>query len=311
MLADHPSFRTRTLPHQSSEPFLTDGGLETSLIFHDGIELPLFAAFVLLEDPTGREALKAYYRRSLAVAAEAGVTFILESPTWRCSRDWGAKLGYSANAVSRLNRDAIQLMTELRETSAAASTALIAGCIGPRDATYLPELQMDPDEAAIYHAHQIAAFRMSRVDLVTAIAMTHAGEAIGLARAAQLAGLTCAISFTVGADGRLPSGQPLGAAITQTDAATRSYPAYYMVNCAHPGRLAGTLPEGAAWLRRIRGVLTNPGQVELGTSAPLESAPGEQDHGALARLLPNLNVFGGGCGADPQHVQAIAERCLT
>jgi S-methylmethionine-dependent homocysteine/selenocysteine methylase len=40
--------------------FVTDGGLETTLIFQRGLGLPDFAAFVLLEDATGRQALHDY-----------------------------------------------------------------------------------------------------------------------------------------------------------------------------------------------------------------------------------------------------------
>jgi hypothetical protein len=41
-----------------SRLFVGDGGLETTMIFREGIELPFFAAFPLLRDFAGREALR-------------------------------------------------------------------------------------------------------------------------------------------------------------------------------------------------------------------------------------------------------------
>ena len=40
---------------------VTDGGLETDLIFHHGVDLPHFAAFPLLDSDRGRELLAGYY----------------------------------------------------------------------------------------------------------------------------------------------------------------------------------------------------------------------------------------------------------
>jgi len=43
----------RGLPQLRDEFFLTDGGIETTLIFLEGLELPDFAAFDLLRRPDG------------------------------------------------------------------------------------------------------------------------------------------------------------------------------------------------------------------------------------------------------------------
>jgi homocysteine S-methyltransferase len=53
MIDDRPP-----LPQLQHRPFLTDSGLETTLIFIDGVELPEFAAFVLLESSDGRRRLR-------------------------------------------------------------------------------------------------------------------------------------------------------------------------------------------------------------------------------------------------------------
>ena len=49
------------LPQLAGGLFLSDGGLETTLIYLEGVELPQFAAFVLLQDAAGRARLRRYY----------------------------------------------------------------------------------------------------------------------------------------------------------------------------------------------------------------------------------------------------------
>ena len=105
----------RQLPQLSGRAFLTDGGLETDLIFHHGVDLPHFAAFTLAGHDAGRETLRGYYRRYLELAAATGRGIVLEAPTWRASRDWGALLGHSAETLREANREALALMVELRD----------------------------------------------------------------------------------------------------------------------------------------------------------------------------------------------------
>ena len=96
-------------------PFVTDGGLETDLMFHRGMDLPAFAAFPLVEEEPGRAALRDYYDEYAEIARRAGVGLVLESPTWRANPDWGASLGYDAEALDRVNRAAIELLRALRD----------------------------------------------------------------------------------------------------------------------------------------------------------------------------------------------------
>jgi S-methylmethionine-dependent homocysteine/selenocysteine methylase len=222
------------LPQQAGGVFLTDGGIETTLIFHHGLELPAFAAFTLLEHEAGTEQLRLYYAPYALLAREHGVGLVLESPTWRANPDWAAQLGYSPERLDGLNRKAIALMEELRDTYAGEQPFVISGCIGPQGDGYAPDTMLTPEEAERYHGAQIATFADTAAELVTAITMTYAEEAIGVARAAAAAGIPSVMSFTVETDGRLPSGQALAGAIQQVDDATEAAPAYYMINCAHP-----------------------------------------------------------------------------
>jgi S-methylmethionine-dependent homocysteine/selenocysteine methylase len=299
------------LPQLEDRLFLTDGGIETVLIFHEGLELPAFAAFDLLKDEAGTEALRRYYEPYAALARDRGLGFVLESPTWRANPDWGAAIGYSLDDLGTLNRKAIALMEELRDRHADVRPIVISGCIGPQSDGYSPETKLTAPVAQRYHAFQAATFADTAADMVTAITMTYAEEAIGVAFAAAEATIPAAISFTVETDGRLPSGQPLGEAIEQVDGETGSAPAYYMVNCAHPSHLAGALEPAEPWMTRIHGLRPNAStksHAELNESETLdEGDPVELGSGvaALHALLPRVNVLGGCCGTDARHVAAI------
>jgi S-methylmethionine-dependent homocysteine/selenocysteine methylase len=303
------------LPQLGGELFLSDGGIETSLIFLDGIELPYFAAFDLLKTKEGRESLRKYYMPYLELAKSRGLGFVLESPTWRASQDWGQKLGYSAEEIAKINRKAIDLMVELRDRyqTTATSPIVISGCIGPRGDGYDPGNIMSPDEAQHYHSLQVKVFRETEADMVSAITMTNVNEAIGLTRAAAAAGMPVSISFTLETDGRLPTGQALKDAVLEVDAATKGAPAYFMINCAHPTHFQNVLNVKEPWIGRIRGLRANASKrshAELDNSTDLDPGnPAElgAQYGDLRRLLPKLNVFGGCCGTDHRHLTEIAK----
>ena len=112
-MKDQFDYTTTMLPHETDAVFLMDGGIETTLIFNDGFDLPHFAAFPLLETETGRAALARYFRSYLDIARDHGVGFVLETPTWRASRDWGGLVGYDAEALDRINREAVHFVPEL------------------------------------------------------------------------------------------------------------------------------------------------------------------------------------------------------
>ena len=309
------TFRSR-LPQLDDVLFLTDGGMETTLIFHDGVELPHFAAFDLLRDREGAERLRLYYRRYADLAQRLGYGFILESPTWRANADWGAKLGYTPEALAVINREAIALLVEERERfGPGAGPCVISGCIGPRGDGYVAGRAMSPAEAEAYHAVQVATFRATEADMVSAFTMTNVPEAIGIVRAARAADMPVVISFTVETDGRLPSGDALGEAIAAVDGETGAAPAYYMINCAHPTHFADVLGGGGAWTSRLRGLRANASKcshAELDAATELDDGD-PADLGWRYRDLrgrhPHITILGGCCGTDHRHVEAIGEAC--
>ncbi len=303
------------LPQLSGGLFLTDGGIETSLIFNDGLELPDFAAFDLFRRTGGESALREYFRAYARIAARFGTGMILESATWRASADWGLRLGYAPRDLEFVNRRSIALLEGIRgELRQAGTVAVISGCVGPRGDGYQPARLMTAEQARAYHFPQIEAFAGAAADMVSAITMNYAEEAVGVAQAARDAGMPAAISFTVETDGRLPTGQPLGEAVAQVDAETGSYPAYYMLNCAHPEHFKEVLRGG--WVSRIRGLRANASRkshAELNESAELDIGDPAELAGQYAELkrgaLPQLSVMGGCCGTDHRHVESIAAAC--
>lgn len=300
------------LPQLGGQTFLTDGGLETTLIFHRKLALPHFAAFVLLDEEAGRRELAGYYLPYMAAARGAGSGFILDSATWRASSDWGAKLGYSPSQITRVNRDAIDMLAQLRAAHEAADFPIVlSGAIGPRGDGYEPGHAMEAGEAEAYHAHQVEAFAGSDADMISAYTMTNVPEAIGIARAAKRMSIPVMISFTVETDGSLPTGDSLRQAIEAVDEATDAAPVYYMINCAHPTHFAAQLSGEGAWLERLKGVRANASKrshAELNEAADLDDGDPQElarQYKDLQRRLPHLSVLGGCCGTDHRHVQCI------
>ncbi len=304
------------LPQLNGKPFLTDGGLETTLVFQDEFDLPLFAAFTLLKSPDGRAAIDRYMRKFCEIAVRHNKGFVLDTPTWRASRRWAEDLRIPVDTLRDVHAQAISGLKVLRaEYETPASPFVINGVIGPQDDGYNPETFMSAGTSEDYHAQQVAWFAEFGADMVSAITMTYVEEAVGVARAASAAGMPSVISFTVETDGNLPSGQPLGAAIEQVDRETGSAPAYFMINCAHPDHFTHVLGGNTSWLGRIMGLRANASRMsheELDSAEELDAGnPAELggQYRDLKALLPNLTVMGGCCGTDHRHVDAISSAC--
>ena len=309
-------YRNR-LPQLQDRPFLTDGGLETTLIFHEHVDLPYFAAFDLLKDDAGTAILRRYFTRYGELARAKGTGIVLESATWRANPDWASKLGYDAIALAEANRRAIGLLQEVRDALESPGTPIVAsGNLGPRGDGYRPGTRMSVDEARAYHALQVDTFAATNADMVAAFTMNYVEEAIGIVKAAKDASMPVAISFTVETDGRMPSGDTLAAAIERTDAETAGYPAYYMINCAHPTHFESVVRDGGGWTQRIRGLRANASKrshAELDESVDLDIGDPRElgaQYRTLRRSLPGLSIVGGCCGTDERHVQAICDACF-
>ncbi|MGH8658396.1 MAG: homocysteine S-methyltransferase family protein [Gammaproteobacteria bacterium] len=308
-------YRNR-LPQLSEALFITDGGLETTLIYHQGVELPYFAAFDLLKDDTGIETLRRYFVRYVEIARSHGLGIVLEAPTWRANPDWAVKLGYDAVTLADANRKSIGLLLEIRAAYETSRTRIvISGNLGPRGDGYRPDARMSVKAARNYHAPQINTFAQTDADMVAAFTLNYLEEAIGITQAAKDAAMPVAISFTLETDGRLPSGDTLAEAIQRTDGAVGGYPAYYMINCTHPTHFEQVLGDGGAWCARIRGLRANASKrshaeldesPDLDVGNPLELG---EEYRSLRALLPRLSLVGGCCGTDHRHLEAICAAC--
>lgn len=305
------------LPQLSKDLFITDGGLETTLVFDKGFDLPEFAAIDLFRQSKGVEILKSYYISYIDLAIKNDVGFILESPTWRASRDWGAKIGYDAASLKNVNRTSIAMLSALRDTYETDKTRMvISGCIGPRGDGYQVAEKMTAEQAGKYHMEQIETLSKTQADLVSAFTINYTEEAIGITLAAESSGIPVVIGFTVETNGRLPSGEKLGDAITTVDKKTGNYPAYYMVNCAHPDHFADVVLGSSPWVKRIQAIRPNAStqsHSELDEAVELDCGD-PVDLGARMALLkdhlPHLNVVGGCCGTDSRHVEEICRSMM-
>lgn len=304
------------LPQTDGQTFLTDAGCETDIIFNRGVEIREFAAHTLLESEEGRAVLADYFGGFLSLAQDRGVGFVLDTPTWKAHPHWAADLGVEPGDLEAANHDAVAFSASLRDAYAGSSGPIVLdGLVGPRGDAYAPESMLAIDEAEAYHRTQIGWLADAGVDMVTALTFTQSDEAIGAVRAASSVGVPIVVSFTVETDGTLPTGQPLGEAITAVDAATGAAPAYFMVNCAHPDHFASVL--AGDWTERVRGLRCNASRMShaeldeaevLDDGNPVELAEG---YTGLAASLPNLSVLGGCCGSDLRHVTAIADALVS
>ena len=267
---------------------------------------------MLLDSKEGVDALLAYYEPYVRLARERRVGLLLDTPTWRASSEWGSRLGYDDAALADVNRRAVALLERVRAGAGSEPEIVISGCVGPRRDAYRADDAMSEREAEEYHSPQLATLAETSADLLSALTLTNAAEAVGIARAADQVGLPVAISFTVETDGRLPSGQPLGTAIEEVEENTSGSVAYFMVNCAHPTHFSGVLSGAGAWRERIRGIRANASAKshaeldesnELDDGDPLELA---ERYVELAALLPAMTIVGGCCGTDHRHVDAIS-----
>lgn len=293
---------------------LTDGGLETVMVFLEGMDLPQFASFSLLDSDEGRAALTKYYTAFLDEAAAQRAGFILDSVTWRASAGWGQVMGLEADRIDAVNREAVAFVQAMRAARPERQRILISGVIGPHGDAYAPEQVLSAVAAQEYHRRQVEVLAASGVDMISAMTISSHGEAIGIAKAAQAVGQPVALSFTVETDGRLISGMTLEDAIHRTDDATDGAPIWYGINCAHPDHFRHVLT--GDWVGRIGSVRANASRrshAELDEAAELDDgnvAELARDYHQLLHLLPGLHVLGGCCGTDLRHVAAIGRSCL-
>ena len=306
------------LPQLSEKMFLTEGGVGTTLIHKAGIELPHFATYTLLETAEGTALLRRCFEPYFETARRHQAGIIVDSNTWRASREWGDRLGYSEARLAEANRRAIRLIEDLRSDYETPQTpVVISGCMGPRGAAYSASRRMSMSQALAYHREQVETLAGTTADVISAMTMNDPAEAAGIALAAREFAMPAVVSFTVETDGRLVDGTTLADAVRFVDDATGGYPAYYMLNCAHVTHFEQAFTDGGEWLGRLRGLRSNSSDkshAELDEATTLDAGDpttlGTQYHALISRL-PHINVIGGCCGTDERHAACIAARCSS
>ena len=302
------------LPQLSSKTFMTDGGLETDLIFNKGLDLPEFAAFDLLKSSEGKQILRNYFEDYLVIAKKKCQGFVLEAPTYRANPDWIIKIGYALDELQGIHNTAVKELEDLRnEFEDDHFKVPISVCIGPRGDGYVPSSIMTAEQAEKYHSAQIQAVANTNADLVSALTINYNDEAIGIVKAAKKHHMPVVISYTLETDGNLPSGQSLKDAIISLDEITDNYTSYFMINCAHPEHFKRVLNPKEPWTDRIKGLRANASKkshAELDQSETLDIGDKKelaQEYCNLRSYLPDLHIIGGCCGTDSTHLETICE----
>ncbi|MDQ0314097.1 homocysteine S-methyltransferase family protein [Amorphus orientalis] len=302
-----------TLPQLQGTPFLIADDLDPALPVPAAAETGVPDLFDLFAEDRVKAGIEASCRRYAHVAEAAASGLVLEGPTWQMNPDRAGELGLTDADLESANRTAVEAFLTIRQVlETSATPVLVSGCIGPRWPEAAAGDRMIPSEAAAYHAPQIGVLADAGADLVTAVDMTDADEVIGMTTAAQVARVPIAVSLSSDAEGRLPSGEPLGDAIEKIDRATGDGPAYYMISCVRPDQFETVLQD--PWTSRIQGLRTrandkarassgSPGSFARTCIHPREL--GAFYKAVLARF-PHINILGGWCVEDDECLEAIA-----
>lgn len=292
---------------------LTDGGIETRLIYEDRLDLPEFASFLPLLRDGERAVLAAIYDSYLAVAAESGLPMQVGTPTWRAHPECLARLGLSSPGdLAAVNGKAVALLQERRRLAGLEDRVFIAGVIGPRRDGYDPAAAPVAEEAADYHRAQAEVFAGLGVDLLYAPTFAAAGELRGAAAAMAGTGLDYVLAPVIGEDGALLDGTGLDDAVAAIDGADHAAPLHYMAGCVHPARFRRALPSGGPPLHgRLAGLKANASDLppeELDRLDHLDEGVADAFGRAMAALHAShgLRVLGGCCGTNQRHIRALA-----
>ncbi|MEK6246706.1 MAG: homocysteine S-methyltransferase family protein, partial [Planctomycetales bacterium] len=255
----------RRLPGPEDKLFLTEAGIETTMMYKKGWELRHFCLFELLQNDRFVDDLRAYHTRIIEVALEHKVGHLLDGVHYRASPDWGTLLGMSEKQLAELTAKGIEIYAELSREYATEDTPIPVGCcIGPRGDAYDASLVMSADDAEAYHSVQIATAKSAGADFVSALTFNDINEAIGVTRAACAAEMPIIMSFSLNKEATLKTGPTLGEAIRAVEEATGHAPLFYMINCNHPIDFAPAIETPGPWINRLKGIRPNASSLDHG-----------------------------------------------
>ena len=298
--------------------YLTEGGTETEILYKWGFELPEFAMFPLLDNPEADAVIRNIYRRYFDVAEARDTGLLILGHDYRASPDWGKKLGYSPDALAKMQRRTIRFLADMRaEYKGRVTDAYIAGCIGPRGDAYGTGGDITAAQAEDYHSVQLTTLKDTDADMAIAMTFNNIPEAVGVIRAATALAIPVGISLTLTTDSRLRSGPTLREAVETIDERTDGGAAWFGTNCAHPLEFEPALADDGPWTDRLRYIRPNAVKMEqvalcklghLEDGDPVELG---QQMGEVARRFPLADILGGCCGTDERHLDEIAKNVNT
>jgi S-methylmethionine-dependent homocysteine/selenocysteine methylase len=309
-----------TLEYPPRKPgllYLTEGGVETEIMYKWGHKLPHFAMFTLLDKPEAMADMKSMFARALEVAATQKTGLVLSSLDYRASPDWAALLGISADGLRDVHFRTVAFMKEVAAPFVEKIPDLVfSGVIGPRGDAYGKGGGITEEEAEDYHTPQLKNLRDAGADMACALTFNNIPEAVGVARAAKAVGIPLGLYFTLNSKGTLGSGPTLKEAVESVEEITQGAPSYYGLNCSHPLEFMESLEDGD-WLKRVRSIRPNAVRMEkvaLCKLGHLEDGDPEelgQQMGDIRQKFPQMDILGGCCGTDERHLGEIAKNALA
>jgi S-methylmethionine-dependent homocysteine/selenocysteine methylase len=290
---------------------LTDGGIETRIIYEFKRPIGDFEAFRLLADEAGREILQYIYRSYVEVAVRHGLPIQLGSPTWRASRKW-------TSDVEKVNAAAVQLLRGIIHEFAGARIVL-AGVIGPASDGYEAREALSAEDASAYHREQANVLARLDIDLLYAPTFPAFSELSGVARAMAKTGRPYALAPMLHPNGSMLDGTSLAEAITRIDAEVSSTPSHYMIGCLYPTHAQTALRAlrvtEPSLVKRVRGLKANASPLpteELDKLKHLAASDVQiwaREELACAREF-SLAILGGCCGTDERYIEALAKAAV-
>ncbi len=291
--------------------YITEGGIETEIMYKWGFDMPHFAMFPLLENPASAKIIREMYQRYLDVVAKYGHNALIGGFDYRASPDWGAKLGYSEQSLEDANIGAIEFLRDVaKEYDRQIPESRYVGYLGPRGDAYTGRGAMTIAEAMDYHAVQLSTLKKAKVDLAWAVTFNSPVEAIGACEAAREIGLPLAVSFSLDSHHKLNTGVSLADAIDQVDTQTSGFPEFFSLNCSHPLEFNPALTS-ESWTNRLRSIRPNAAKMDKISLCKLghleEGNP--QELGAMMADVrtryPHMDIWGGCCGTCETHLEEI------
>jgi homocysteine S-methyltransferase len=283
-------------------PVLTDGAIETCLMFDAGLELDADLQAAAL---VGTAPLRELYAGYVAAAREHRLPVVIGTPTFRAGARYAAAAGRD---VAEVNAAAVEHHRALRVAAGDGPPVLIAGVLGPHGDAYTPAEGLAAGHAEHYHALQADALWRAGADLLFAPTFPAVPEALGCVRAMTATGLPAVISWVLDADGRVLDGTPLAEAIAIVDAQSEVPPLYHSLSCIHPTvahrALAGVAPGRVRECKANASALT---PAQLVALDHLETEDPDVFAASMRRLHDDhgLRVLGGCCGTDVRHMRAL------